>query len=68
MQMQVVLSSNVHSVGYDETSRAMRVQFQSGGLYEYSGVNPELYASMLQPHPWSRLGDRVKKHQCRRIA
>lgn len=68
MHMQVVQSSNVHSVGYDEASRAMRVQFQAGGLYEYAGVNPDLYASMLRPNPWRRLGDRVKQHRCRRIA
>lgn len=60
--MHPVISNNVHSVGYDHATRVMRVAFRSGGLYDYPGVAPELYAQMLQPHPWRRVGRAVMAH------
>lgn len=67
MDMQIVVSTNVRAVGYCSQSRVMRVHFQSGGVYDYFDVEPSLYESMLQPHPWRRLGDRVKRHRSIRV-
>jgi hypothetical protein len=53
-----ILSSNVIAAGYDFQNQIMKVQFKSGALYEYYGVNLELWESFLsaQPNPWSAVG------------
>lgn len=38
MEMINVTSSNIESIGRDEATGVMRVQFSNGGLYEYAGV------------------------------
>ena len=65
--MQAVISSNVAAVGYDKASQVLRVQFKSGGIYEYSGVREALFKEMLEPHPWRRVGREVKVHPTRKI-
>ncbi|SBN61641.1 KTSC domain-containing protein [Curtobacterium sp. 9128] len=67
MQMHPITSTNVSAVGYDPSSRRMRVQFSSGGIYEYSDVDESLYEAMLQPFPWRRVGRVVRAHANRRI-
>lgn len=47
MNMQPVTSSNINAVGYDESSRKLRVQFKSG-LYEYSDVEPGVFKSLME--------------------
>ena len=53
-----ILSSNVTAAGYDFQSQTMKVQFNSGALYEYYGVKLDLWESFLsaQPNPWSKVG------------
>lgn len=36
--MRATESSNIAAIGYQPASRQLRVQFKSGGLYQYSGV------------------------------
>lgn len=67
MEMIRVISDNVLSVGYSSSSKTMRVQFVNGGTYDYSDVSAELYAEMLQPHPWRRVGKQVRAHAYRKI-
>ncbi len=38
MDRQQVRSSNVVSVGYDERSQMLEVEFNTGAIYEYYGV------------------------------
>ena len=51
-------SDNVRAAGYDDASKTMTVQFDSGWTYEYYGVSPELWLAFLaaQPNPWSQVG------------
>ena len=63
MKLVQVVSDSVAAVGYDASTRTMRVLFQSGGLYDYFNVDPSLYGEMLRPHPWRRVGRIVKSHQ-----
>jgi hypothetical protein len=37
MEQIPVSSSTVKSVGYDEASAILRVEFKSGGVYQYFG-------------------------------
>ena len=53
-----ITSSNVMAAGYDTRSQIMKVQFKNGRLYEYYGVDLELWNSFVtaQPNPWSAVG------------
>jgi uncharacterized protein YcfL len=53
-----ITSSNVNAAGYDAQNQIMKVQFKSGAIYEYYGVQLELWDSFVnaQPNPWSAVG------------
>lgn len=53
-----IASSNVMAAGYDAQNQIMKVQFKNGLLYEYYGVQLELWESFVgaQPNPWSTVG------------
>jgi len=63
MQMTGVVSENVRAVGYDAVSRTLRVEFRSGGTYDYFNVDESLYRQLLHPHPWHRVGPLVRRHR-----
>ncbi|MEM4204933.1 MAG: KTSC domain-containing protein [Candidatus Methanomethylicaceae archaeon] len=42
-----VESSNLRSVGYDEATRTLEIEFHSGGIYQYYDVPPEVYQELL---------------------
>ena len=47
MKMNSVKSSNIKAVGYDEGKMILRVQFYSGGLYEYKDVPRKFYIDFI---------------------
>lgn len=47
MIFQSVESSMIQSVGYDEAAEILQVVFNTGKVYEYSGVPKEVYAELL---------------------
>lgn len=47
MDRKPVKSSNIKSVGYDAATRKMHVEFGSGGVYEYEGVEPSDHNSFV---------------------
>lgn len=65
-----VASSNVASVGYDEQSETLEVEFLNGSIYQYFNVGPEVYAQfraaaskgmflntyIRNAYPYSRVG------------
>jgi len=68
MTMHTVVSTNVLAVGYEPFTRTLRVQFRSGGVYDYYGVDPHLFEQMVLPHPWRRIGRLVKTHPSAKVA
>lgn len=42
-----VSSSNIASVGYDESSQTLEVEFNSGGIYEYYGVPEYVHQELI---------------------
>lgn len=40
-------SSHLKSVGYDEESRILTIEFRDGAIYEYAGVLPEVHAELM---------------------
>lgn len=61
-------STDVLAVGYEPSARTIRVQFRSGGVYDYYGVDAHLVEQILLPNPWRRVGRLVKTHPYARIA
>lgn len=47
MTMQPVDSSAIRAIGHDPESNKLRVQFQTGGTYEYDGVPAEVHADLM---------------------
>ncbi len=42
-----VTSSNVVSVGYDEESHTLEVEFTGGAVYQYSGVPATVHTELM---------------------
>ncbi len=47
MQRTAVESSNLVSVGYDEASRVLEVEFHHGGVYQYFDVPKSEYLGLM---------------------
>ena len=47
MERQPVEGSNIESVGYDPDGQILEVEFKSGGVYQYSGVESEMFRSLM---------------------
>lgn len=48
MRREPVNSSNLRSVGYNPTSATLEIEFNSGGVYQYSGVPAHVHDSLLR--------------------
>ncbi|KAF1716824.1 KTSC domain-containing protein [Pseudoxanthomonas yeongjuensis] len=48
MERQSVASSNISSIGYDESSQTLEVEFYSGTVYQYFNVGADLYMQLMQ--------------------
>lgn len=47
MERQPVSSSTILSVGYDEISTTLEIEFRSGGIYQYSSVPSSIYLALM---------------------
>jgi hypothetical protein len=47
MQRQFVSSSDLRSVGYDPQQQLLEIEFNSGGIYHYSGVPTSVYSALM---------------------
>jgi hypothetical protein len=47
MRRTSVASSAISSVGYDERSSVLEVEFESGAVYDYFDVPPKVYEDLL---------------------
>jgi len=70
MGLRRIQSDALDGVAYNRDRRVLLVQFESGSIYEYFDVEPELVDELeaAQPHPWRVVGERVKQHRFRRLA
>ncbi|GAA1836761.1 KTSC domain-containing protein [Agromyces salentinus] len=69
MRVPRIHSDALNGAVYDVARRVLTVEFESGSVYEYLDVEPELYDELeaAQPHPWRVVGERVKGHEYRRV-
>jgi hypothetical protein len=47
MNRQPVSSSNLRSVGYDESTNTLEIKFNSGGIYQYYNVPSTVYQELM---------------------
>jgi hypothetical protein len=50
-------SRAISSVGYDEDSRTLELEFDGGAVYDYSGVPPEEVLALLEAESHGRYFD-----------
>jgi len=69
MYRQRVSSSNVLSIGYDASSSTLEVEFNSGSIYQYSGVPEAVYtALMCASSKGSYLNNHIKdRYHCQHV-
>ena len=48
MERKKVESSNIESVGYDPEKLILEVEFENSGVYEYYGVDDDIYQSFMK--------------------
>lgn len=46
-QVRYLASSNIRSISYDADTETLDVEFQSGGVYRYSGVPKSVYTGLI---------------------
>ena len=42
-----VASTSIRSVGYDEGSQILEIEFKSGGVYQYLNVPEQVHSSLM---------------------
>lgn len=47
MRRQSVDSSNIASIGYDEASQTLEIEFLNGGVYQYFDVPKQIHNSIM---------------------
>ncbi|HET7001923.1 MAG TPA: KTSC domain-containing protein [Puia sp.] len=47
MKRDSVQSSNIASIGYDEKSETLEIEFLNGGVYQYFDVPQTIYAGIM---------------------
>ena len=71
MERVSVHSSNLSSVGYDETTTTLEVEFTNGNVYQYSGVPIDVYKGLMASNSKGRyLNENIKKagYSCNRVS
>jgi len=60
MERKRVSSSKIRSVGYDEKTQILEIEFTNGQVYQYPKVYPEVYRRfMAAPNPTTFYEDRI---------
>lgn len=54
MKMTPLKSSQIESIGFDEATHTLYVNFKSGGKYSYSGVSAETFQNFLDAESQGR--------------
>lgn len=47
MKRTQVKSSNLISIGYDEDTKTLEIEYHNGGVYQYFNVQPKVYARIM---------------------
>ncbi len=47
MKREDVSSSTIVSIGYNEESNILEIEFKSGGIYQYFGISKAIYIQLM---------------------
>jgi hypothetical protein len=47
MEREAVRSKNLASIGYDESSEILEIEFLNGGIYQYLNVPVDVYEELM---------------------
>lgn len=47
LERQSVKSRILRSVGYDDSTKILEIEFHTGLVYQYLGVSPKVYADLM---------------------
>ncbi len=61
MLRQYVSSSNIHSIGYDEITKTLEVQFLDRSIYQYVHVPNHVYIELMNASSHGSYLDRYVK-------
>ena len=61
MDRKKVISSNLKSVGYDEKSKILEIEFLNGGLYRYFNVPQNIFEGLINASSHGQFFDRYVK-------
>lgn len=61
MDRTYVTSSNIRSIGYDQQSEVLEVEFTSGDIYQYFNIPDHLYGAFMHASSYGQfLNDNIK--------
>lgn len=61
MQRQLVNSSDLESIGYDQVSLILEIEFKNGNIYHYFGVNSSVHEGIMVAYSKGRFfNDHIK--------
>ncbi len=57
-------------MGYDDTTKTLEIEFQSGIVYQYSGVPAKVYTELIRSDPIGKyFSDKVRnRFQAKQVA
>lgn len=68
MERIPVTSSNILSIGYDEESQCLEVEFLNMSVYQYLGVPPEVHESFVaSSSKGSFFHQTIKHYPCNKL-
>jgi hypothetical protein len=70
VERQTVKSRILRSVGYDGATKTLEIEFQSGIVYQFSGVPPEVHAELIRSDPIGKyFSDKIRnRFQAKQVA
>lgn len=69
MNRQIVISSELKSVGYDHDTRMLEIDFHTGGIYQYADVPLNQFRQLMAAQSKGRYFNRNirTKYPCKRV-
>ena len=61
MYRQPVYSSNIRSVGYDDTSQVLEIEFHNGSVYRYPMIPAHVHRGLMQAESKGSYFNRIIK-------
>lgn len=54
MERTLVVSSNIHSVGYDIDNMVLEIEFKNGYIYQYYDVHESVFTELINSYSLGR--------------